>query len=133
MGVASAMFRFKTGGRYITIEIITISPIMLGHCEHCEILMKGFGADYKPEQIKEYPEEILELSTKITRFINEVTKKIYARVYIIEALTLRGLMKMLIYRSGKLPIIAVNGRRIASGSRWEPEELAKIVIRDFIY
>jgi hypothetical protein len=110
---------------------------MLGHCEHCEILMKGFGIDYKPIQINEYSKNMIELSAKITRFINEITRAVYARVYmievyIIEALTLRGFIKMLLYRSGRLPIIAVNGRRIASGSVWEPEELARTVIKDLM-
>ncbi|MFZ8822710.1 MAG: hypothetical protein ACO2O0_00935 [Desulfurococcales archaeon] len=39
---------------------------------------------------------------------------------------------MLLYRSGRLPIIAVSGRRIASGSVWEPEELARTVIKDLM-
>jgi hypothetical protein len=131
------MFRIKNRERHITVGIITLSPIMLGHCEHCEILMKGFGIDYKPIQINEYSKNMIELSAKITRFINEITRAVYARVYmievyIIEALTLRGFIKMLLYRSGRLPIIAVNGRRIASGSVWEPEELARTVIKDLM-
>ncbi len=111
-----------------TVEIITINPIMLGHCEHCEILMKGFGIDYKHQQVNDYPEDLLELSTKITRFINMITSKVFIRVVIIEALTLRGFSKMILYRSGKLPIIAVNGKKVAAGSGWEPEALARKVL-----
>ncbi len=123
------MYRIKPyRGHMVTIEIVTINPIMLGHCEHCEILMKGFGIDYKPQHVSEYPEDVLELSVKITRFINMITSRIFARVMIIEALTMRGLAKMIIYRSGRLPIIAVNGRRVATGTNWEPEALARRVL-----
>ncbi len=123
------MFRIKPHRSPITIvEIITINPIMLGHCEHCEILMKGFGMDYKPQQVNEYPEDLLELSKKLTAFINMITRRVFARVVIIEALTLRGLFKMIMYRGGRLPIIAVNGKKIAAGTRWEPEALARKVL-----
>lgn len=40
------MLRIR-GVEEVTVEIITLNPIMIGHCEHCEILMKGFGIDYK--------------------------------------------------------------------------------------
>ncbi|MEM2203816.1 MAG: hypothetical protein QXI22_05610 [Sulfolobales archaeon] len=123
------MFRTKPHRSSATVvEIITINPIMLGHCEHCEILMKGFGVDYKPRQVSEYPEDLLELSKKLTIFINMITRRVFARVVIIEALTLRGLFKMIMYRGGRLPIIAVNGKKIAVGTRWEPEALAKKVL-----
>jgi len=126
------MFRVRSGGKRVIVEIITLNPIMLGHCEHCEILMKGFGIDYKQGQLAEYPDELLELSARITRFINEITRVVYARVYMIEALSLRGLAKMILYRSGRLPIIAVNGRKVASGAQWNPESLARSVIRDLM-
>ena len=90
--------------------------------------MRGFGVDYKPRQVNEYPEDLLELSKKLTIFINMITRRVFARVVIIEALTLRGLFKMIMYRGGRLPIIAVNGKKIAVGTRWEPEVLAKKVL-----
>jgi len=74
------MFRLRAPRRSVTIEIITLNPIMFGHCEHCEILMKGFGIDYKPGQLAEYPEELLELSARVARFINEVTRVVYAYI-----------------------------------------------------
>ncbi len=108
----------------IKIEILTLDPIMLGHCEHCEIVWQSFKFDHKKIQLKEYPQEMLETSAKITDFINAISKEIYAKVIITEALTLRGIFKMIKYRSGKLPIIAVNGKKISQGSIEDPEKLA---------
>jgi hypothetical protein len=111
------------------IEIITLDPIMLGHCEHCEIFWRSFGYDHKKIQLQEYPIDILELSSKITQFINIITKEIYAKVYIIEAMTLRGLFKMLRYGSGKLPLIIVNGKKISQGKFEDPYELAEKALK----
>jgi hypothetical protein len=122
------MLRIR-GVEEVTVEIITLNPIMIGHCEHCEILMKGFGIDYKVSQLEEYPREIVELSSKITEFLRAVTRRFYAKVVIIEALTPLGLYKMIRYRSGKLPVIAVNGRRISSGDIRDPVELAEKAYR----
>jgi len=125
------MFRInrKSRSEEVLIEIITISPLMLGHCEHCEILMKGFGIDYKPQQVSEYPEDLLEISSKITRFINTIARRVFARVIIVEAMSLRGLAKIILYGGGRLPIIAVNGRKIASGYQWKPEDLAEKILK----
>jgi len=117
------MLRIR-GVEEVTVEIVTLNPIMIGHCEHCEILMKGFGIDYKPSQLEEYPRELLELSSKVTELIRALTRRFYARVIIIEALTLLGLYKMLRYRSGKLPLIIVNGRKVSEGDIRDPVELA---------
>jgi hypothetical protein len=118
------MLRIK-GVEEVTVEIITLNPIMIGHCEHCEILMKGFGVDYKVSQLEEYPKELLELSSKVTEFIRAVSRRFYAKVIVIEALTPLGLYKMIRYRSGRLPVIAVNGRKISSGDIGDPVELAE--------
>lgn len=117
------MLRIR-GPNEVTVEIVTLNPIMIGHCEHCEILMKGFGVDYKPSQLEEYPREFLELSSKITEFIRAITRRFYARVVIIEALTPLGLYKMIRYRSGKLPIVIVNGRKVSEGEIRDPVALA---------
>jgi glutaredoxin len=117
------------GVEEVTVEIITLNPIMIGHCEHCEILMKGFGIDYKVRQLEEYPKEVLELSAKITEFIRAISRRFYARVIIIEALTPLGLYKMIRYRSGKLPVIVVNGRKISSGDIDDPVALAEKAYR----
>ncbi|MFZ8788823.1 MAG: hypothetical protein ACO2OZ_04050 [Acidilobaceae archaeon] len=113
------------GVEEVTVEIITLNPIMIGHCEHCEILMKGFGVDYKVSQLEEYPKELLELSSKVTEFVRAVSRRFYAKVIVIEALTPLGLYKMIRYRSGRLPVIAVNGRKISSGDIGDPVELAE--------
>jgi hypothetical protein len=118
------MLRIK-GVEEVTVEIITLNPIMIGHCEHCEILMKGFGVDYKVSQLEEYPKELLELSSKVTEFVRAVSRRFYAKVIVIEALTPLGLYKMIMYRSGRLPVIAVNGRKISSGDIGDPVELAE--------
>jgi hypothetical protein len=118
------MLRIK-GVEEVTVEIITLNPIMIGHCEHCEILMKGFGVDYKVSQLEEYPKELLELSSKVTEFVRAVSRRFYAKVIVIEALTPLGLYKMIRYRSGRLPVIAVNGRKISSGDIGDPVELAE--------
>ncbi len=118
------MLRIK-GVEEVTVEIITLNPIMIGHCEHCEILMKGFGVDYKISQLEEYPKELLELSSKVTEFVRAVSRRFYAKVIVIEALTPLGLYKMIRYRSGRLPVIAVNGRKISSGDIGDPVELAE--------
>jgi hypothetical protein len=117
------------GVEEVTVEIITLNPIMIGHCEHCEILMKGFGIDYKVRQLEEYPKDVLELSAKITEFIRAISRRFYARVIIIEALTPLGLYKMIRYRSGKLPVIVVNGRKISSGDIDDPVALAEKAYR----
>ncbi len=117
------------GVKEVTVEIITLNPIMIGHCEHCEILMKGFGIDFKVSQLEEYPREVIEMSSKITEFIRAISRRFYAKVVIIEALTPLGLYKMIKYRSGKLPVIAVNGRRISSGDIEDPVALAEIAYR----
>jgi glutaredoxin len=122
------MLRIR-GVEEVTVEIITLNPIMIGHCEHCEILMKGFGIDYKVRQLEEYPKEVLELSAKITEFIRAISRRFYARVIIIEALTPLGLYKMIRYRSGKLPVIVVNGRKISSGDIDDPVALAEKAYR----
>jgi hypothetical protein len=118
------MLRIK-GVEEVIVEIITLNPIMIGHCEHCEILMKGFGVDYKVSQLEEYPKELLELSSKVTEFVRAVSRRFYAKVIVIEALTPLGLYKMIRYRSGRLPVIAVNGRKISSGDIGDPVELAE--------
>jgi hypothetical protein len=118
------MLRIK-GVEEVTVEIITLNPIMIGHCEHCEILMKGFGVDYKESQLEEYPKELLELSSKVTEFVRAVSRRFYAKVIVIEALSPLGLYKMIRYRSGRLPVIAVNGRKISSGDIGDPVELAE--------
>jgi hypothetical protein len=113
----------------VKIEIITLDPIMLGHCEHCEIVWQTFRFDHKKIQLQEYPIEILELSSRITQFINIITKEIPAKVFIIEAMTLRGLFKMIRYGSGKLPLIIVNGRKISQGKLEDPYELAEKTLK----
>jgi hypothetical protein len=118
------MLRIK-GVEEVTVEIITLNPIMIGHCEHCEILMKGFGVDYKVSQLEEYPKELLELSSKVTEFVRAVSRRFYAKVIVIEALTPLGLYKMIRYRSGRLPVIAVNGWLMSSGEFGDPVELAE--------
>ncbi|MEM1686271.1 MAG: hypothetical protein QXS22_06320 [Acidilobaceae archaeon] len=118
------MLRVKRQPEDITVEIITISPIMIGHCGHCEILTKEFGIDYKVDQIKEYPEEIIEMSSKITEFIRALTRKSYVKVIIIETLTPYGLLKMMRHRGGKLPVIIINGIKIWEGNIKDPEALA---------
>jgi len=37
---------------------------------------------------------------------------------------------MIRYRGGRLPIIAVNGKKVVSGAQWDPEHLARAVIRN---
>lgn len=125
MKEANATLRVKPPTSEAVVEIITISPIMIGHCEHCEILGKTFGVDFKASQIEEYPEELLKLSSKITEFIRALSRKYYVKVIIIEAFTLRGLYKMVKYRSGKLPLIVVNGSKIGEGSDWDPQNLSE--------
>lgn len=120
--------RKNIGKDEIIVEVISLNPIMLGHCEHCEVLLKGFGFDHKKFQLIEFPQELIEISDKITRFVNKLSRKSFVKLIIIEALTLRGLLKMLRYRSGKLPVILVNGSKIASGQSWDPEELADKVL-----
>lgn len=127
MGGARAMFRVKGPG-ILEVEVITINPIMIGHCEHCEILMKGFGIDHKPEQLPEYPKEILEASSKITRLIDILSRRAFVRVTIVEALTLRGILKMIWHGSGRLPLIVVGGRKVASGVEWDPAEVAEKIL-----
>lgn len=121
------MFRVKDLG-VLEIEVITVNPIMLGHCEHCEVLMKGFGIDYKPRQLPEYPREILEVSSKITELVNILSARRFVRVVIVEALTLRGFLEMIRHRSGKLPLIVVGGRRVASGVDWDPVDVAQKIL-----
>lgn len=118
-----------SGVREVTVEIVTLNPIMVGHCEHCEILMKGFGIDYKPAQLEEYPREILEMSSKITELIRAITRRFYARVIIIEALTPLGLYKMIRYRGRKLPLIIVEGRKVSEGDIKDPVALAEEIYK----
>lgn len=99
----------------VVLEIVTISPIMLGHCTHCEIMWSSTKMRHKEEQLTEYPEEILERSAKITEFIKQISKDHYITVKVIEALTFRGLVKMVRHLSGRLPLIIINGQLISKG------------------
>lgn len=107
------------------IEIVTISPIMLGHCNNCEILMNSFGANHTRSQLDEYPQEILDQSLKITEFINSISGKFYISVSIIEAFSVRGLLKLIRFKNRKLPIIIVNGKKISNGNLINIEPLAQ--------
>ena len=97
------------------IEVITVYPIMLGQCNHCEILMNSFGANHTRRQLDEYPKNVLDQSIKITEYINAITRKCYASVSIIEALSIKGLLKLLRHKNGKLPVIIINGKKVSSG------------------
>ncbi len=97
------------------IEVVTLTPIMLGQCSHCEMLMNSFGANHTRRQLNEYPKEILDQSLKLTEFINTITANCYASISIIEALSVKGLLKLLRHKNGKLPVIIINGKKISSG------------------
>lgn len=97
------------------MEIITITPILLGQCNHCEIVMNAFGANHTLRQEEEYPKEFIEQSRKLTSLVNSLSKSTDIQLAIYEAFTVKGLFKLLKFRNGKLPLIILNGKKISSG------------------
>ncbi|MFN3805258.1 MAG: hypothetical protein ACK4SY_09395 [Pyrobaculum sp.] len=97
--------------------VVTYVPVDLSICRHCVYL--GASAGIKLREAA-WPRE----SADLTRLVSALLRA-GLRVVVVDAFTLRGLWLMLRYRSGKLPLVIINGVKAHSGPLGgDPEGLA---------
>jgi len=101
------------------IEVVAFLPVEFGVCRTCDEVANAFKIRLR-EQL-EAPDDAARLLAALAR-LGPVSVRITAPT------TLRGLWLMVKHRSGKIPLVIVNGRLIHSGPVDDVDELAERIV-----
>jgi hypothetical protein len=102
------------------IKIVTSVPPRLGHCTHCEVIMRRFS--FNDDQLKEMPFHIILESNNVLRIlerINQINPK--EIVQIIPTLSFEGMIYSAKYKIKKTPAIIIDNKKIFEGNIGERE------------
>lgn len=102
------------------IKIVTSVPPRLGHCTHCEVIIRQFS--FEDNQLKEMPFHIIIESNNVLRIlerINRINPK--EIVEIIPTLSFQGMMYSAKYKIKKTPAIIIDNKKIFEGEIGERE------------
>jgi len=98
------------------IEVVAFLPVEFGVCRTCDEIANVFKIRLR---------EPLELPDDAARLLAALAKLGPVPVRVTAPTTLRGLWLMVKYRTGKIPLVIVNGRLIHSGPVDDVEELVE--------
>lgn len=112
---------------WINIEVIDLYPTNLGHCPHYNLLAQELEAmpeEYcvcsESSQVREYPPEVLQSYERVAQLIKGLKEAlkgypVNVRIDMIEATSLKGLLKSLRHRIRRNMAVIVNGRKVCDG------------------
>ena len=113
----------------ISLEIVTGTITIFGHCRHCEVFFDEAGLQQKAREseIKDYPSDLIRESENLFDWVREL-KRLYKHrlsIRLIDAKSFVGFYKSLRYRIRKYPTFIVDGKETYAG--WDKSRLEEIL------
>jgi hypothetical protein len=113
----------------ISIEVVTRVLTTYGHCVRCEPFFheSGVGKKSKIEDVKKYPPDLIEESSRLSELICELYQiyKHRIRVRLIDVQSPLGIYKSLIHRFREYPAFIVEKQDVYKG--WDKHKLEEII------
>jgi hypothetical protein len=111
----------------VDVEVITYTPTVYYHCQHCELTFQemGFGDRMHREQFKDsLPQDLREEFQDLSDWLHDLLHRHGDRIAIklVDAASIEGVWKSLRYRLRRYPAVIVNRKEKRIGSDFESVE-----------
>lgn len=104
----------------VRVEVITYTPTVFYHCQHCELTFQqaGVGDRIHREQAREaLPPELLEEYHYLSEWVHRLLDRHGSRLQIrlVDAASIEGVWKSVRFRVRRYPAVVVDGRAVHTG------------------
>jgi hypothetical protein len=106
--------------RPVAVQIITYTPTVFYHCQHCEVTFSQTGvgsAVHKEQSHSALPDDLRQEFHILSDSVHDLVHRYgdHIAVKVIDAASMEGFFKSLRHRVRKYPAVIVNGRHKREG------------------
>jgi hypothetical protein len=108
----------------LTVEVITYTPTIFSHCQHCEVAFQEMGIGERlrrAEAAAALPDDLARDFQAWSDWIHRVLERHghRVRVRVVDAASIEGIVESVRHRVGRYPTVIVDGTEKRRGSDFE--------------